>query len=90
MTRTLRSRNDEGLAAVEFAMVGSLLFILLFAIIPVGLLIAPTRRPRTRPASELVRRHLADACSSAADGVVTGTVTKPVHLGRPLHSFSPA
>ena len=40
MTRTLRSRNDDGLAMVEFAIVGSLLFVLLFGIISVGLFIS--------------------------------------------------
>ena len=39
--RTLRSRNDDGLAMVEFAIVGSLLMVLLFGIISrLGLLIS--------------------------------------------------
>jgi hypothetical protein len=79
MTRTLRPRNDDGLATVEFAVVGSLLFVLLFGIISVGLFISA----HTRAADEarFQARQAALDCTPAqvaANVVVTKTVTKPV------------
>ena len=40
MAHTPHHRNDDGLATVEFAIVGSLLLLLVFAILSVGVLIS--------------------------------------------------
>jgi Flp pilus assembly protein TadG len=79
MTPTLRSRKDDGLATVEFAIVGNLLFLLLFGIISVGLFISA----HTQAADEarFLAREAALHCTPAqvaANEVVTKTVTKPV------------
>jgi len=79
MTHTPRSRTDDGLATVEFAIVGSLLFLLLFGIICVGLFISA----HTQAADEarFQARQAALECTPeqvAANVVVSRTVTKPV------------
>ena len=71
MDRSPNSRNDSGLATVEFAIVGSLLCLLVFAIISVGIFInahmqAAKRRSRRSfaPLLSLVRRRKSPTESS--------------------------
>jgi Flp pilus assembly protein TadG len=77
MDRSSHSRNDSGLATVEFAIVGSLLCLLVFAIISVGIFI--NAHMQAADAARFEARAAALACSPAdvTNGVVvTKTVTK--------------
>jgi Flp pilus assembly protein TadG len=71
------SHNDSGLATVEFAIVGSLLCLLVFAIISVGIFI--NAHMQAADAARFQARAAALACSPTdiANGVVvTKTVTQ--------------
>jgi Flp pilus assembly protein TadG len=79
MARTPLRRSDDGLATVEFAIVGSLLLLLVFAILSVGFFISA----HTEAADEarFQARAAALLCTPAqvqANVVVTKSVTKPV------------
>jgi Flp pilus assembly protein TadG len=78
MKRSPHPHNDSGLATVEFAIVGSLLCVLVFAIISVGIFINAKMQAANQ--ARLLARAAALACSPAevANGViVTKSATKP-------------
>ena len=77
MNRSPHSHDDSGLATVEFAIVGSLLCLLVFAILSVGIFINAHMQAADQARQQA--RSAALACSPAdiTNGViVTKTVTK--------------
>jgi Flp pilus assembly protein TadG len=77
MKRSPHSHEDSGLATVEFAIVGSLLCLLVFAIISVGIFI--NAHMQAADAARFQARAAALACSPTdiTNGtIVTKTVTK--------------
>jgi TadE-like protein len=83
--RALRSRADDGLAMVEFAIVGSLLMVLLFGILSAGVLIsAHTQAADEARFAARVDAVKPDCLTTWPSGVVTKTVTKPVNWFVPL------
>jgi Flp pilus assembly protein TadG len=77
MKRSPHSHEDSGLATVEFAIVGSLLCLLVFAIISVGIFI--NAHMQAADTARFEARAAALACSPAditAGTIVTKTATK--------------
>jgi Flp pilus assembly protein TadG len=77
MARSRSHRNDDGLAMVEFAIVGSLLCLLLFGIISMGLLFENVTKASDQ--ARVAARALALACTpdEISNGVVK-TASQPV------------
>ena len=88
LSRKLRSDNDDGLATVEFAIVGSLLMLLLFGIISVGLFISAHAQAADEARFQARKAALdpveCPPAAVAANKVITKTVSKPITWLVPL------